>query len=410
MSDVAIRINGISKRYRIGGPGAKYKTLRDTIAGAGKALSQTRQQKEAFWALKDVSFDVNRGDVVGLIGRNGAGKSTLLKILTRITEPTEGYVDIKGRVGSLLEVGTGFHPELSGRENIYLNGAILGMGRRETEKKFDDIVEFAEVTKFIDTPVKHYSSGMYLRLAFAVAAHLESEILLVDEVLAVGDAAFQNKCLGKMGDVAAQGRTVIFVSHNLAAIMSLCSSCAYLAGGQLIEVGQTDAMVRNYLAGTAAAGDQDVTIREGKAGAPMWMESVTVEELTQDGQSRSKVRVRLRCKAIKSLPFTVAWHLSTNVGQRLAYGSQEHFRRETLQSTEGSFDVLLEIDEMPLGAGHYYLDLELCHKKSKTYYDIYERAATFAVTVYDPYSIGWNYEPKGEYGPLHFPSQAAIVS
>jgi ABC-type polysaccharide/polyol phosphate transport system ATPase subunit len=202
---------------------------------------------ETIWALKDVSFEVRRGEVVGLIGRNGAGKSTLLKILSRITEPTEGYADIHGRVASLLEVGTGFQPELTGRENIYLNGSILGMKHAEIRRKFDEIVSFAEVEKFIDTPVKHYSSGMYMRLAFAVAAHLEPEILLVDEVLAVGDAAFQKKCLGKLGDVAKQGRTVLFVSHNMGAIQRLCPNSLMLKAGQLVKHGPTESVVSDYL-------------------------------------------------------------------------------------------------------------------------------------------------------------------
>jgi lipopolysaccharide transport system ATP-binding protein len=234
MSYTAIRVDNLSKQYRIGGPQKKYETLRDTLANtlatplrrAGKLLrgqaTGAAELDATIWALRDVSFKVQRGEVVGIIGRNGAGKSTLLKILSRITEPTLGVAEIRGRVGSLLEVGTGFHQELTGRENIYLNGAILGMKRHEIEHKFDEIVAFAEVEKFIDTPVKHYSSGMHLRLAFAVAAHLEPEILLVDEVLAVGDAAFQKKCLNKMEDVGQQGRTVLFVSHNMPAITRLC--------------------------------------------------------------------------------------------------------------------------------------------------------------------------------------------
>ena len=206
-----------------------------------------RTGARSIWALKDVSFDINRGEVVGIIGRNGAGKSTLLKILSEITEPTEGRVEIHGRVGSLLEVGTGFHPELTGRENVYLNGAILGMKRAEIERKFDEIVAFAEVEKFIDTPVKHYSSGMYLRLAFAVAAHLEPEILIVDEVLAVGDAAFQKKCLGKMAGVAKEGRTVLFVSHNMPAITRLCERAILLDEGRLLQDGVSHQVVKAYL-------------------------------------------------------------------------------------------------------------------------------------------------------------------
>ena len=245
MSDIAIQVEGLSKRYRIGGQQERYKTLRgtltDTATAPFRALRSTFRRRgshrsnghNSFWALKDVSFEIKRGEVVGVIGRNGAGKSTLLKILSRITEPTAGYADIHGRVASLLEVGTGFHLELTGRENIYLNGAILGMKRDEIDRKFDEIVEFAEVGKFIDTPVKHFSSGMHLRLAFAVAAHLEPEILLVDEVLAVGDIAFQKKCLGQMEKVAAHGRTVLFVSHNLGAVKELCQSSVVLNNGVL---------------------------------------------------------------------------------------------------------------------------------------------------------------------------------
>jgi lipopolysaccharide transport system ATP-binding protein len=257
MSNLAIRVEGLSKRYRIGGKQERYKTLRDTLAGA--ALAPVRLARQLghrdelqrtdtdFWALKDVSFEVQRGEVVGIIGSNGAGKSTLLKILSRITEPTAGYADIFGRVASLLEVGTGFHPELTGRENIYLNGAILGMKRVEIDRQFDAIVSFAEVEQFVDTPVKHYSSGMYLRLAFAVAAHLEPEILVVDEVLAVGDAQFQKKCLGKMGEVAKEGRTVLFVSHNMAAVNMLCSQACLLEAGTIAVFGGVRSVIGQYL-------------------------------------------------------------------------------------------------------------------------------------------------------------------
>lgn len=265
MNEIAIRVENLGKRYRIG-VREPYKALRDTITDAiyapfravasalnGRRSSVTGHPSPVsgptthIWALKDVSFEIKRGEVVGVIGRNGAGKSTLLKILSRITEPTEGYAEINGRVGSLLEVGTGFHPELTGRENIYLNGAILGMKKAEIERKFDEIVAFAEVEKFIDTPVKHYSSGMYLRLAFSVAAHLEPEILLVDEVLAVGDTAFQKKCLGKMGEVAKEGRTVLFVSHNMAAIKSLCGYAILLDEGRVCHQGDVLQTVLSYL-------------------------------------------------------------------------------------------------------------------------------------------------------------------
>ncbi|MGE3314275.1 MAG: ABC transporter ATP-binding protein [Planctomycetaceae bacterium] len=249
-----IDIEGISKQYQIGLKQERYRTFREALVSAAKApLDRFRKlaggvhDDSTFWALKDVSFDVEPGEVVGIIGRNGAGKSTLLKILSRITEPTEGEVRIRGRVGSLLEVGTGFHNELTGRENVFLNGSILGMNRREIERKFDEIVDFSGVEKFLDTPVKHYSSGMKVRLGFAVAAHLEPEILIVDEVLAVGDADFQKKCLGKMSDVATSGRTVLFVSHNMAAVRSLCTRAVQLEKGEVGFNGDPEVAISGYM-------------------------------------------------------------------------------------------------------------------------------------------------------------------
>jgi lipopolysaccharide transport system ATP-binding protein len=259
VSEPIIRVENLGKKYLIRHQQQEpYTALRDVITNGVKSLGSTlvkggskkleSPSREEFWALKDVSFEINRGDRVGIIGRNGAGKSTLLKILSRITEPTTGRINIKGRVASLLEVGTGFHPELTGRENIYLNGAILGMSKVEIQKKFDEIVAFAEVEKFLDTPVKRYSSGMYVRLAFGVAAHLEPEILVVDEVLAVGDTEFQTKCLGKMEDVAQkEGRTVIFVSHNMTAIQSLCTSVVHLSSGQVIGQGSVEYNIEQYM-------------------------------------------------------------------------------------------------------------------------------------------------------------------
>jgi lipopolysaccharide transport system ATP-binding protein len=252
MSDLAIKVQGLGKRYFIGGEQNRFrKTLRESLTDAVLSPFRPREQNtkaNAFWALKDVDFEIKRGDVVGIIGRNGAGKSTLLKILSRITDPTEGEIEINGRVGSLLEVGTGFHHELTGRENVYLNGAILGMKRADIERKFDEIVAFAGTEKFLDTPVKFYSSGMYMRLAFAVAAHLEPEILIVDEVLAVGDAEFQEKCLGKMNEVARDGRTVLFVSHNMNAVRTLCNHCIWLVKGQRFDEGDPKTLVGRYLA------------------------------------------------------------------------------------------------------------------------------------------------------------------
>jgi lipopolysaccharide transport system ATP-binding protein len=258
MSEVAIRIENVGKQYRIGGAHRPNRTLRDMLTDAVKApLRRFHDERPTFWALQDVSFDIHYGEVVGLIGRNGAGKSTLLKILSRITEPTKGKISLYGRVGSLLEVGTGFHPELSGRENVLMNGAILGMKRREIESKFDEIVDFAEIEKFIDTPVKFYSSGMYLRLAFSVAAHLETEILLVDEVLAVGDANFQRKSLNKMQDVGQLGRTVILVSHNMGAITRLCARAILLSEGTLKADGEASSVTNLYMDdGTGTTGER----------------------------------------------------------------------------------------------------------------------------------------------------------
>ena len=256
MPDLAIRCERLSKQYRIGSPDS-YKTLRDAISNT--ALAAFRRSKNSqnghIWALQDVSFEIKRGEVVGIIGLNGAGKSTLLKILSRITGPTRGRADIYGRVGSLLEVGTGFHPELTGRENIYLNGAILGMRKSEIDRKFDEIVSFAEVEKFLDTPVKRYSSGMYVRLAFGVAAHLETEVLLVDEVLAVGDAQFQKKCFEKMRDIGVQGRTILFVSHNMSAVRSICRQALIIEKGRVAAYGEIDETVDQYLSQVSATQD-----------------------------------------------------------------------------------------------------------------------------------------------------------
>jgi len=278
MSEMALRVDGLGKRFSINTQQESYQTLRDTLANAAlkpfravKSLAKHNgnygAESETLWALKDISFEVKRGEVVGLIGRNGAGKSTLLKILARVTEPTEGSAEIHGKVGSLLEVGVGFHLELSGRENIYLNGAILGMKRIDIKRRFDAIVAFAEIEKFIDTPVKHYSSGMYLRLAFAVAAHLEPEILLVDEVLAVGDAAFQKKCIGKMEEVAGQGRTVLFVSHNMAAVQALCTRGIFLQNGSIWTDSTASDSISAYLRVLEQAVSQDLLGRTDRRGS-----------------------------------------------------------------------------------------------------------------------------------------------
>ena len=270
MAQPIISAENIGKRYRLQHQAKQpYSTLRDTLTAQAKRLfggssaadASHADSEEEFWALKEVNFEIQQGDVVGIIGRNGAGKSTLLKVLSRIVEPTTGRITLRGRVASLLEVGTGFHPELTGRENVFLNGAILGMSKAEIRSKFDEIVAFAEVEKFLDTPVKHYSSGMYVRLAFAVAAHLEPEILIVDEVLAVGDAQFQQKCLGKIQSVAVSGRTVIFVSHHMPSVQRLCSRAIYLRNGRVLEDGPTEGVVATYMAPTGfAEASTDLTL------------------------------------------------------------------------------------------------------------------------------------------------------
>ncbi|MCL4460028.1 MAG: ABC transporter ATP-binding protein [Chloroflexi bacterium] len=377
MSEMAIQVEGLSKRYRIGEL-QRYKALRDTLTDAmyapfraiASALNgrqspvANRQPDTYIWALKDISLEIDRGEVAGIIGRNGAGKSTFLKILSRITEPTEGYAVIHGRVGSLLEVGTGFHPELTGRENVYLNGAILGMRKTEIERKFAEIVSFAEVEKFIDTPVKFYSSGMYVRLAFAVAAHLEPEILLVDEVLAVGDIAFQQKCLGKMGDVARGGRTILFVSHNMAAISALCSKAYLLHQGHISASGPVQTVIEQYLnemkllAGVSLNGRTDrqgdgkmrlteVVIRDG-AGDPI--------ELAVPGQD---ITIEIYYAAQELAPLrnvSMAIGLYGILGQFLLFCGNEMVG-EPFEAIPPKGKMICRIPRFPLAPGRYALNL-----------------------------------------------------
>jgi len=286
MSDIVIRVENLGKMYRIGTeehrPANFWQATKQLAASPFdylRRITRPPTEEETLWALKDVSFEVHRGEVVGVIGRNGAGKSTLLKILSRITEPTTGIAEIHGRVGSLLEVGTGFHPELTGRENIYLNGAILGMKRTEIDRKFDEIVDFSGVERFLDTPVKRYSSGMYVRLAFAVAAHLDPEILLVDEVLAVGDAEFQKKCLGKMGDIAGEGRTVLFVSHNMAAIQKLCCRAILLMNGTIGMQGAVEDTISRYSLGIEGLSEDHICSLVDHPGRPAKTQQKVLQEI-----------------------------------------------------------------------------------------------------------------------------------
>jgi lipopolysaccharide transport system ATP-binding protein len=370
----AIRVENLSKRYRIRHAEGGYRTLRDSLAGAAVApwrrlrarLAGTRRTAapkpcEDFWALKDVSFEVPAGKAVGIIGRNGAGKSTLLKILSRITKPTGGHAEVRGRVGSLLEVGTGFHPELTGRENIFLNGSILGMGRREIARSFDAIVAFAEVERFLDTPVKRYSSGMYVRLAFAVAAHLEPEILLVDEVLAVGDAAFQKKCLGKMGSIARGGRTVVFVSHNMGTVAGLCETAVRIEGGTVYEIGPARRVVEAYLADAAYTSppwldlsDKPRASESGRQARLKTLEWLTPLPLQHGEPARLRVHFSTSCAHDE---LAVGVGLATLEGARfLTFDSDFATGRRSLPAGQGHA-VELSIPALPLSPGVYALDL-----------------------------------------------------
>ncbi len=365
-TDVVIRAEGLGKKYLIGHQveRERYTSLRDAIVRSaknwGRALTDLARgtpnvggdEVEEFWALKAVDFEIRRGDVVGVIGRNGAGKSTLLKILSRITEPSEGRVEIRGRVASLLEVGTGFHPELTGRENVFLNGAILGMQQDEIRRKFDEIVDFAEIEKFLDTPVKRYSSGMYVRLAFAVAAHLEPEILVVDEVLAVGDAAFQRKCLGKMQDVAGGGRTVLFVSHNTSAIHALCRSGMLLEAGRVVMHGDTPTVTQLY----ASKNEATHIFHRKKPPLPQeqWIQSL---ELKQE-RNKLLVSVNIQSETTRRLILNarIKDFASAPVGMASLGGFDPD---EMVDISPGLQTVALEIDLPQLANGTYRVDLNL---------------------------------------------------
>jgi len=368
-NDTAIAVEGLSKRYLLG-RAARHDTLRDALSHSLKnALRILRRTSRGdddvsreFWALRDVSFEIKRGEAIGIIGRNGAGKSTLLKILSRITEPTTGRVTLCGRVASLLEVGTGFHPELSGRENILLNGAILGMSRAEIRRKFDEIVAFAEVDKFLDTPVKHYSSGMYVRLAFAVAAHLEPEILVVDEVLAVGDYAFQRKCLGKMNAVATQeGRTVLLVSHNLGSLIGLCDRVFWLDQGRLRKVGPAAAIAAEYIRSQTESAGSDFDFRVwGSADRHTGKLMITGLHFNDGGliMHREPFRARIHFRtqaAVEGVAFGLG--LCSIEGTRLATldSDLDGPRFSYRANHEGWIDLTLP--DLPLSPGRYALDL-----------------------------------------------------
>jgi len=372
MSDNAIRVEHLGKRYHIGRQQAHYKTLRESLVSAMQFPSRwlkgrKKQDDNTFWALNDISFEIKKGESVGIIGRNGAGKSTLLKVLSRITKPTTGRVELYGRVGSLLEVGTGFHPELSGRENIYLNGAILGMRRAEIERKFDEIVDFAEVEKFLDTQVKFYSSGMYMRLAFAVAAHLEPDILLVDEVLAVGDAEFQKKSLGKMGDVARQGRTVLLVSHSMNAIEQLCNSCIHLDKGKLKEYSSDVRMVvTRYLFGESDENVDQEWRNESGFSASTIFKPLRLSLSTESGDplkmpvpNNQGVFIEIEGEMISLDPsFTIGYAIFTEDGNLLYWSYQTDTpEKEWPKLEKGRFIIRSKIPERFLNEGVYRIEM-----------------------------------------------------
>ena len=356
MGSPAIVAEGLSKRYRIGSLQPSYRALRDSIAARLRRSSKGSPHRdgrppptETIWALREVSFQVRRGEIVGVIGRNGAGKTTLLRILSRITDPTEGRATITGRVGSLLEVGTGFHPELTGLENIYLNGAVLGMKKAEIDRKLDEIVEFAEVGQFIDTPVKRYSSGMSMRLAFAVAAHLEPEILLIDEVLAVGDISFQKKCLGKMDDVAREGRTVIFVSHNLAAVDSLCQRGIVLEGGRVVKDDSASEAIRHYT--RLMQGDY---VEEANGGSSVAVQNLRVFGYT-DGviQPSHEATIGFSLHIHEAVRTSMVYLIVRDSDQRLIFVDIVTSRDLPALTGQGAFDVEVRFPPLWLSSGQY---------------------------------------------------------
>ena len=393
-----LRVKNLTKQYRISHNRAAYATLREEIVDLVRwpvRVVGGRRKKpfESFWALQDINFDIEPGEVVGIIGRNGAGKSTLLKVLSRITEPTAGKVELYGRVGSLLEVGTGFHPELTGRENIFMNGAILGMRKREIERQFDQIVEFAEIERFLDTPVKHYSSGMYTKLAFSVAAHLDPEILLVDEVLAVGDAAFQKKCMGKMRDVAGGGRTVLFVSHNAASIEALCSRCLWLREGRLKADGDPGDLLRRYLTADRTPEASHVSLLSHPNRTPeseKIMQSATL--LSSCGTPTTSIRmgdsVGIQVQFLRSTAFRPIFGVAVKtVSGAPLFGVNNRFLPTSDMPESATVGrVTCWVESPPLMPGTYFLDLYFGNEYRDL--DVVREALSFDIEAADVFGTG----------------------
>jgi lipopolysaccharide transport system ATP-binding protein len=407
MGNIAIQVHNLSKQYKIGVAKNRHDTLRDQIMHAVTSMvgrnGRSHHVEDTIWALKDVSFEIKHGESVGIIGPNGAGKSTLLKILSRITEPTTGYANIHGRVASLLEVGTGFHAELTGRENIYLNGAVLGMKKAEIDRKFDEIVDFSGVEKFIDTPVKRYSSGMYVRLAFAVAAHLEPEILIVDEVLAVGDAAFQKKCLGKMDDVARTGRTVIFVSHDLKAVEHLCRSALLINKAQLqmkdTVVNTINAYLAAYIRTPTVSIEEMPRVNGGKDIRLTGLELLNDRgEPTQVFRYGDRMVMRFHFKVLnkKHPHFAVEWTISSSRNDKILYGSCSPQSNMLVVPTEGTGCISCDIPMLPFTVGKYSVNclLSVPHKER---IDEVEGAASFDIATCDVFRTGFNVDHRSAF-------------
>jgi lipopolysaccharide transport system ATP-binding protein len=412
MSDVAIDVTGLGKRYRIGSrapaPRGRWDALRQTVGAPFAYLRQSLREPteaELLHALRDVSFQVRAGEVLGLIGRNGAGKSTLLKILARITEPSSGRAELHGRVGSLLEVGTGFHPELSGRENIYLNGAILGMRRAEIQRRFDEIVAFSGVERFLDTPVKRYSSGMYVRLAFSVAAHLESEILLMDEVLAVGDGDFQKKCLGKVQEIAGHGRTVLFVSHNMGMITSLCQSALLLEGGRVAASGPASEVVSRYF-----HGERNTPYRTDFGAAPVpvgdhlaTLRSATIEDAaglpTADVDIRAPFHITMRYTLHQSVPLAPYPNIHVfDMRGDCAFVAAGQWTGD-VGTAAGDYTATCHVPGNLLNNGTYFIGLALTFRHQGIHVSFYERDA-LAVNIIDPIGETLDDDRMGYGGPI----------
>jgi lipopolysaccharide transport system ATP-binding protein len=395
-----IRVENLSKQYLLNKTNKSPDTLRDSLAEImrapfGRLSGRESTTTETLWALRDINLEVKPGEIVGIIGRNGAGKSTLLKILSRITEPTTGRIELYGRVGSLLEVGTGFHPELTGRENIFLNSVILGMSHKEIKRHFDEIVAFAEIEKFLDTPVKRYSSGMYVRLAFAVAAHMNPEILIVDEVLAVGDLAFQNKCLGKMEDVSLSGRTVLFVSHNMPAVTRLCSKALLLEGGSLVQEGPTADVIRTYVEGAFATGNsREWPLEQAPGSEELKLIAVGVTNTEGASVSSASVEDELQVKlryfvAVPNLKFRCAVVFFTQ--GTCAFASLEPV--EEVRAEPGTYSSVVKIPKNLLAEGEYILNVSIFSSRGVKQHHV-QLQNVVAFHVFDPMTGG---SARGDY-------------